>query len=88
MVLMLTLGIFYGVFMASVYKEIPEELSDDVETLAGALGSICNGCFRLFWASLQDKYGFKKIYSIVMIIQFVVSILLYPLLYNNIMIFF
>lgn len=65
---MLYFGIFYGVFMASVYKEIPEELEDDIKTWAGGLGSICNGCSRLFWASMQDKYGFRKVYGCVLVI--------------------
>ena len=72
--LMLFFGIFYGIYMAAAYKGIAQELlDDDTLTLAGAIGSICNGCSRYFWASLQDVYGFRRVYFVVMVIQLVVS---------------
>lgn len=49
--------------MASVYKVVAQDtLSDRTLTIAGAIGSVCNGGSRIFWATLQDTYGFKKIY--------------------------
>jgi len=69
--------------MASIYKEISDKLTDDTKTWAGALGSIFNGCSRFFWASLQDKYGFRKIYLCVSTIQLVSSLLLYPMSDNS-----
>ena len=75
---MLFLGIFYGIYMAGVYKKTAQEdLSDNVLTLAGAIGSVCNGCSRYFWASLQDIFGFRRVYFVVMCIQMVISATIY-----------
>lgn len=53
--------------MASVYKEVALNiLSDDTLTIAGAIGSVCNGSSRIIWATLQDKYGFRKMYFILL----------------------
>ena len=56
---------FYGCYIASVYKSmaisVPEE-DDQILTMAGSFGSACNGLSRIMWASLQDKFEFKKIY--------------------------
>jgi len=50
---MLFFGIFYGVYVASVYKTaVNGILGDHVLTLAGALGSVCNGSSRIMWATL------------------------------------
>lgn len=50
---MLLNGMFFGLFMASVYKEVALNiLSDKTLTLAGALGSVCNGSSRIIWATL------------------------------------
>jgi MFS family permease len=66
---MLYCGIFYGIYMASVYKTVAEDsLLDHELTLAGALGSACNGLSRVMWAALMDKYGFKKVYLVLMLI--------------------
>jgi hypothetical protein len=63
------LGCFFGVYVASVYKSAAGDvISDKQLTLAGAIGSIMNGSSRIMWASLQDKYGFKVIYMILLII--------------------
>ena len=67
--LMLFFGIFYGIYMAAVYKKTAQDyLDDDTLTLAGAIGSVCNGCSRYGWASLQDVYGFRRVYFVVMAI--------------------
>lgn len=74
MSLILFLGIFYGVYISSVYKLTAQDfLLDHQLTLAGALGSVCNGCSRIFWASLQDKFGFKRVYFCLLLIQLGVS---------------
>jgi len=71
---MLFFGIFYGIYVASVYKTTSQKvLSDRTLTLAGAIGSVCNGGSRIMWATLQDKFGFRKIYAFVMVLQLVVS---------------
>ena len=65
-------GIFFGIYMASVYKVCAIDVLDDMSlTIAGAIGSVCNGGSRIMWASLQDKFGFKTIYFILMAIQFI-----------------
>ena len=67
--LMLFLGIFYGIYIASVYKSMANGMiSDFTLTVAGSLGSVCNGCSRIFWSMLQDKFGFRKVYFVVMTI--------------------
>jgi len=46
-------GVFYGVYLASVYKTTADDvLKDHTLTLAGALGSVCNGSSRIMWASV------------------------------------
>ena len=73
-------GVFYGVYLASVYKAANiDNLKDGTLTIAGAIGSICNGGSRMFWASLQDKYNFKRVYFVLLVIQLVVSIIIYPI---------
>ena len=59
-------GVFYGVYIAAVYKTIATGIKDSKLTLAGALGAVCNGCSRIFWATLQDKIGFKAVYLILL----------------------
>ena len=55
--------------MSSVYKMIALEfISDDILTTAGAFGMLCNGLSRLFWSSMLDKFSFKKVYFLMMII--------------------
>ena len=62
-------GVFFGVFTAGVYKSVALDfLSDHVLTTAGALGSVCNGGSRIMWASLQDKFGFKRVYFVLMVL--------------------
>ena len=60
--------------MASVYKTTAQDfLSDHTLTLAGAIGSICNGSSRIFWATLQDKYGFRNVYFWLLVLQLLIS---------------
>lgn len=71
-------GVFFGTYIASVYKSIDVDiLSDHILTVAGAIGSVCNGGSRLFWAALMDKFGFKKVYYFLLAIQLVVSAMMY-----------
>jgi len=66
---LLFFGIFYGIYVASVYKVSAQDvLEDHTLTLAGALGSICNGGSRIMWATIQDKYGFKRVYLVLLLI--------------------
>lgn len=73
---MLFFAQFYGMFMASSFKNfgcIEGDIDDFTLTIAGSIGSFFNGFGRLFWALLQDRFGFKKIYLIVLTIQVGVS---------------
>ena len=46
--------------MSSVYKMIALEfIADDILTIAGGVGMLCNGLSRLFWSSMLDKFSFK-----------------------------
>jgi MFS transporter, OFA family, oxalate/formate antiporter len=75
---MLYFGLFYGIYMASVYKTTAQHiLSDHTLTTAGAIGSVCNGGSRIFWATLQDKYGFKKVYTCLLTLQLIVAFSIY-----------
>jgi hypothetical protein len=65
---MLYCGLFYGIFVATVYKSSASKILDDKTlTTAGMIGAACNGGSRIIWATLMDKYGFKKIYSVLLI---------------------
>ena len=69
--IMLYCSTFYGMYMSSAYKNFGSKkgnIDDFTLTLAGAFGSICNGFSRIFWASLQDHHGFKKMYAILLLI--------------------
>jgi len=70
-------GVFYGTYINSVYKTIAVGIKDSKLTLVGALGSVTNGCSRFFWATIQDKYGFKGIYFILLSIQLLSSALIF-----------
>lgn len=53
MALLLFFGMFYGLYVASVYKTTAQNsLSDLTLTIAGAIGSVCNGSSRIAWATL------------------------------------
>lgn len=81
---MLFNGIFYGIYVAAVYKTTAQEyLNDHVLTIAGMFGSVCNGGGRIFWAGLQDRFGFKTIYLVIMLIQLTISCTLWNVKDNN-----
>lgn len=55
--------------MASVYKSfVKGKIDDETLTIAGAIGSFINGSSRIFWATLQDHYGFKNVYLVMLVI--------------------
>lgn len=76
--IMLFNGVFFGVYVAAVYKAVANTvIKDKYLTIAGSIGSFVNGSSRIFWASLLDKYGFKAIYMIMLFIQLVSSLFIY-----------
>jgi MFS family permease len=76
MFLLLFSGIFFGVYLASVYKTLAIDIEDSALTIAGAIGSVCNGGSRIIWATIQDYYGFKKVYLCLLVIQLITSIVI------------
>jgi len=71
-------GPVFGFYVASVYKTSNQGmLSDSILTVAGSLGAICNGSSRIIWGGLQDKYGFRKVYTTLMLLQWVISFTLH-----------
>jgi MFS family permease len=67
---MLFFGFFYGVYVANVYKDSAADLIDDkILTYAGMIGAFCNGSSRVVWAALMDKYGFKRVYGCLLVLQ-------------------
>lgn len=53
--IMLFNGVFFGVYVASVYKDVglnKGSILDKDLTIAGAIGSFFNGSSRIFWASI------------------------------------
>jgi hypothetical protein len=67
---MFMFGTFYGLYIASAYKVSADmdAISDEALTIAGSFGAICNGGSRILWASLLDKYSFKTVYGLIMLI--------------------
>ncbi len=62
-------GMFYGLYVMSVYKTSSQMfLSDQLLTIIGAIGAISNGLSRVITGALQDRYGFKKVHGIIMVI--------------------
>lgn len=50
---MLLFGTFFGLYVASEYKVVAQDsLSDYALSIAGAIGSVCNGSGRVVWGSL------------------------------------
>ena len=41
--------------------------------MIGALGGLVNGGSRIVWGVIQDKYGFKKIYTFILLSQLFVT---------------
>ena len=61
--LLLFQGIFFGSHLVSAYKFAAADVLGDFQlSIAGALGSACNGTSRVFWGSMLDKFGFKRVF--------------------------
>ena len=73
-------GMFFGSYLVSTFKPVALNagvIKDDEITIIGSLSMISNGAARLVWSSMQDKFGFKKVYFVLLIIQFVISLSIY-----------
>mmetsp|Transcript_7909 Transcript_7909/g.13268 ORF Transcript_7909/g.13268 Transcript_7909/m.13268 type:complete len:187 (-) Transcript_7909:178-738(-) len=63
--------------MISVYKTVAVGINDHALTFAGAIGSVCNGSSRIFWATIQDYLGFKFVYMMMLLIQLFASLMVF-----------
>ena len=76
MCVMLFGSIFYGIFLVSSFKNFGSSeggIDDSVLTLAGSIGAFVNGIFRVLWSGMLDKFSFKIIYSIILVIQIIMA---------------
>lgn len=74
--------LFYGYYYSNVYKVYGKDYINDDQflTLVGATAGLCNGFFKILWASLLDYYDFRTIYgglicleiSLIFIVQYAV----------------
>ena len=73
--LMICFSASYGMFMAHVYKYFGViHINDDFFlTMVGSFGAVMNGGSRSIWSTFQDKYSFKRIFGILLIIQITLS---------------
>jgi len=73
--IMMYLSIFYGYFIANVYKDFGElYIKDDrFLTLIGALSAAWAG-FRFIWSFMMQKLSFKMVYSIMLVLQILVAV--------------
>jgi len=78
MSLMFFNGLFFCVYNSSVYKNnATDDISDHLLTVAGAVGAICNGGSSFMWGTALDKFGFKLIYGITIVMEIVVAFTIY-----------
>lgn len=73
MMIMIFCSTAYGYFVASNFKNygIMKISEDSFLTLIGSLSSFFNGGGRFFWGLISDKFGFKKTYLTILIIQII-----------------
>ena len=57
--------------MANNYKiyGLLQIADDTFLTIVGSVGSVTNGCCRVFWGIMMDRFGFKKVFFIILAIQ-------------------
>ena len=65
-------SIFLGYFIANEYKDFGQtSIPDDrYLTIVGAVSAACAG-FRFTWAFMMQKYSYRVVYSIIIIIQII-----------------
>jgi len=73
--IMASCGATLGLFLASSFKVYgSNKINDDhFLTVIGSFGSIANGCTRAVWALSFDKFGFKKVYFVLLSIQLILA---------------
>ena len=73
---------YFGTFFMYVYKtygenkQAHEPISDSLLTWAASIGAgLVNGFSRITLGALYDSYGFKKLFTILMLVQLFVSLI-------------
>lgn len=75
---MFSLSVSSGYALLSNYKNIGKQFDDKYLTLVvGNLASIANGGFRLFFGVAYDKFGFRCVFSIITLCNFILYTTLY-----------
>ncbi len=61
---------YFGLFLANYYKTygLSRGFSDKYLSFVGSTHSIANGCSRALWALAMDRFGFKKVYTAIIIV--------------------
>ena len=68
------LTIFQGIFMVSSSKTYGENKIRDEKflTLVASLANFCGAC-RFFWSFLLDKYSYRSVYGIIILLQIIIG---------------
>ena len=72
--------------MASIYKALGIQyggIDDYTLTVIGAIGGLSNGFSRVMWGFLQDRVGFKPLYSFILIVQLVIALTITTVVHNR-----
>jgi hypothetical protein len=75
-------GTFFGMYMLGSYKNLGSVkggIDDMTLTIYGIFAAIIGLIAKIVWSTLIDKYGFKLICSIILIIQIILSITIYQI---------
>lgn len=72
---MILLSSSFPFYIVSNFKSYAStDISDDTFlTVVGSFGAVMNGISRGFWATLQNMFGFKIIYLVILIIEIAVA---------------
>lgn len=64
------LSVGLGVLVNSNYKTIGKKVivDDYFMTIVGSLANVANGISRPIWSNLIDKYPFKRLISVILIL--------------------
>jgi MFS family permease len=59
------------------------DIDDRTLTWIGSIGAVLAGVAKIFWASMVDIYGFRKIYSIILVLQVIMAASIYTVVSIN-----
>jgi MFS family permease len=76
---------WFGLLIANSYKLYGFDLKkqDSFLTLTGSLKDLSNGLSRAMWGLLMDKFGFKKCYFVILVIQLSLAVTFSSVSDNN-----